>query len=117
MSDKINELADDLYDIWCELQKLKEKERVLKDQLIKFFLKDGTERIIGPEFEITLHTRKEYQIPSPEELRRELGDAIASKYIKEVVDKSAKNDCPPQLVDRLFPLLSDTRYLTVKPKE
>jgi hypothetical protein len=117
MTDKIDDLANELYEIWLQRKELENKEQVLKDAIKKYLEKADLTKYTSSEYILELTHRTEYGVPTSKELRKAMGDIFAAYYIKEVVDKAVRNDLPPIMQNKLCPIIKDTVYIAVKPRK
>ena len=116
MSDKIDEIAQELYNTWLARKEIQEKEDTLKQTILTLLEKTNTLKYTSDQFILELTTRTDYEVPTPQQLRQALGDVFAANYISEVVDKKARLDLPPNQQSKLFPIKQESRFITVRQR-
>jgi len=117
MTDKIDDLANELFSLTQEIKLLESKAKIIKDSVQKYFEKSELVKYTSDDYIIELIHRPEYATPTPTELREVMGPEFARLYISEVVDKKIRNDLPPALQNQLCPLTKDSSHIRVTPRK
>ena len=115
--EKIDELTNQLFIEWKKLKDQEKLVKTLKEPIQKYFEKTGIDKYTSEEFILSLETRTEYKIPTPTELRTNMGDTFADAYIEEVVNKDVRFDLPPAIQNKLMPITKETTYIAVKKRD
>jgi hypothetical protein len=54
-----------------------------------------------------------YEEPTPEQVRKAIGEKMASDYIKEYVIPELRTSLPPNLADKLYPIKKQSEFVRV----
>ncbi len=116
MTDKINEIADELFKVWTERKELEVKEKTLKEAIQTYLEKTSLDKFTSEEYILSLESKITYDVPTPDQLIELMGETFAYNYITEVVDKKVREDLPPHLQSQLCPVKTQTNFVAVRKR-
>jgi len=97
--------------------RIEEEYNSMRDNLLNLMETYDEKNIVLPYATVTRTIKNKYRVPTPEEVRRELGPILASKFIKEVVSSDLRDSISPEMAARMCPPIETQRFITITQRK
>ena len=114
MTEQIDELVSSLVEIKSQITALSQKEQMLKQTIQRYLETTDLKKYSTETHVIELQTKPTFKIPLPSDLRKLMGKEFADRFT--IVDPKARNELPPAMIDKLFPIDHITTYVAVRTR-